>query len=95
MADFESDATAFSAPNALLLAQASQAAYMDEAGAQAKMTQHCTAILIQTKDMNTSNVTLFSRKVADLHTAKKEERNTYAKEAKTESPRSAKGYQSR
>ena len=39
MADFEPDATAFSAPNALLLAQASQAAYLNEADAQAKMAQ--------------------------------------------------------
>jgi triacylglycerol lipase len=36
---FESQATAFSVPNALLLAQASQAAYLDEAGARAKMAQ--------------------------------------------------------
>ena len=32
MADFEPDATAFSATNALVLAPASQAAYLDEAG---------------------------------------------------------------
>src|SRR5439155_6881529 len=36
---FEPQATAFSVANALLLAQASQAAYMDEAGARATMAQ--------------------------------------------------------
>ena len=36
---FEAEATAFSAANALLLAQASQAAYLNEADAQAKMAQ--------------------------------------------------------
>ena len=39
MADFKSDAITFSATNALLLARASQAAYLDEADAQAKMAQ--------------------------------------------------------
>ena len=39
MADFEPDAITFSATNAVLLAQASQAAYLDEAGAQAKMAR--------------------------------------------------------
>jgi len=39
MADFELDATTFSATNAPLLAQASQAAYLNAAGAQAKMAQ--------------------------------------------------------
>ena len=39
MADFEPDAITFSATNALFLAQASQAAYMDEASARAKMAQ--------------------------------------------------------
>src|SRR6266480_3126062 len=36
---FEAQATAFSAANALLLAQASQAAYLNEADAQARMAQ--------------------------------------------------------
>jgi hypothetical protein len=39
MADFEPAATTFSATNALFLAEASQAAYRAEAGAQAKMAQ--------------------------------------------------------
>ena len=39
MADFEPDATTFGAKNALLLAQASQTAYLHEAGARAKMAQ--------------------------------------------------------